>query len=55
MERYICLMRFAPLDVVTMRVEGVVRSWVNAALQDVLAGRRLVFHMWAQFKEAMVQ
>ena len=30
------------LDVVAMRVEGVVSSWVNATLQDVVAGHRLV-------------
>ena len=58
MERYMKLMRYAPtdwLDVVAMRVEGAASSWVNAVLQDISAGRRPVFHTWAQFKEAMVQ
>ena len=52
------LMCYAPtnwLDVVAMRVEGVARSWVNAALWDVAEGCRPVFRTWAQFKEAMVQ
>ena len=52
------LMRYAPtdwLDVVAMRVEGAVSSWVNAVLQDISAGRRPVFHTWAQFKAGMVQ
>ena len=52
------LMRYAPtdlLDVVAMRVEGAASSWVNAALQDVAAGRRAVFCTWAQFRDAMVQ
>ena len=43
------------LDVVAMRVEGTASSWVNAVLQDVAEGRRLVFCTWAQFKDAMVQ
>ena len=58
MERYMKLMHYAAtnwLGVVAMRVEGVVSSWVNAVLQDISAGRRPVFHTWAQFKEAMVQ
>ena len=52
------LMRYAPtdwLDVVAMRVEGAVNSWVNAVLQDISTGRRPVFCTWAQLKEAMVQ
>ena len=52
------LMCYAPtdwLDVVAMRVEGTASSWVNAVLQDVAAGRRLVFCTWAQFQDAMVQ
>ena len=52
------LMRYAPtdwLDVVAMRVEGAASSWVNAVLQDILEGHKLVFHMWAQFRGAMVQ
>ena len=51
-------MHYAPtnwLDVVAMRVEGVVSSWVNAVLHDISEGRRLVFCMWAQFRDAMVQ
>ena len=58
MERYMKLMRYAPtdwLDVVAMRVEGAVSSWVNVVLQDISAGRKPVFRTWAQFKEAMVQ
>ena len=58
MEHYMQLMHCAPtdwLDVVAMRVEGAASSWVNAILQDVVAGRRPVFHTWAQFTEAMVQ
>ena len=58
MERYMKLMRYAPtdwLDVVAMRVEGAVGSWVNVVLQDVSASRRPVFRMWAQFRDAMVQ
>ena len=43
------------LDVVAMRVEGATISWVNAVLQDISAGRKPVFHTWAQFKEAMVE
>ena len=57
MERYMKLMCYAPtdwLDVLAMRVEGAASSWVNAVLQDISAGRRPVFHTWAQFKEAMV-
>ena len=52
------LMRYAPtnwLDVVAMRVEGAVSSWVNAVLQDISEGHRPVFCMWAQFRDAMVQ
>ena len=52
------LMRYTPtdwLDVVAMQVEGAASSWVNAVLQDVSAGRRPAFHMWAQFRDAMVQ
>ena len=51
-------MRYASsdwLDVVAMRVEGAVSSWVNAILQDVAAVRKPTFHIWAQFKEAIVQ
>ena len=43
------------LDVVAMRVEGAASSWVNAVLQEISEGRRLVFHRWAQFTDAMVQ
>ena len=35
------LMRYSPsdwLDIVAMRVEGAASSWVNAVLQDVVAG-----------------
>ena len=52
------LMHYAPtnwLDVVAMRVEGATSSWVNAALQDGAKGHKPVFHMWAQFRDAMVQ
>ena len=52
------LMHYVPtdwLDMVTMRVEGATSSWVNAVLQDVAVGRKLVCHMWSQFNEAMVQ
>ena len=58
MERYMKLMLYAPtnwLDVVAMWVEGVASSWVNAVLQDVVAGCKPVFCTWAQFKNAMVQ
>ena len=39
------LMRYAPtnwLDVMAMRVEGAVSSWVNAVLQDISEGRKPV-------------
>ena len=52
MERYMKLMRYDPtgwLNVVAMQVEGATRSWVNAVLQDVAAGRKPVFCTWAQF------
>ena len=52
------LMHYAPtnwLDVVTMRVDGIVSNWVNAAPQDVAEGRRVVFHTRALFRDAMVQ
>ena len=58
MECYMKLMRYAPpnwLDVVAMWVESAASSWVNAVLQDVVAGRKPVFHIWAQFRDAMVQ
>ena len=42
------------LDVVAMRVEGATSSWVNAIVQDVVAGHRPVLHTWTQPKEAMV-
>ena len=45
-ERYMRLMRYAPtdwFDVVAMRVEGAMNSWVNAVLQDVVEGHRPVF------------
>ena len=48
MERSMRLMHYAPtdwLDVVAMRVEGTMSSWVNAILQDVAVGRRAVFHL----------
>ena len=51
------LMRYALadwLDVVAMWVGGATSSWVNAVLQDVATGHGLVFHTWAQFKDAMV-
>ena len=28
---------------------------MNAVLQDICEGRRLVFRMWAQFRDAIVQ
>ena len=52
MERYMRLMRYSPsdwLDIVAMRVEGAASSWVNAVLQDVIAGRRAAFLTWRQF------
>ena len=52
------LMCYAPtnwLDVVAMRVEGTASSWVNAVVQDVSVGCKLVFCTWAQFRDAMVQ
>ena len=52
------MMHYAPtdwLDVVAMRVEGAASSWVNAVLQDISEGRKLVFRMWAQFRDAMMQ
>ena len=58
MERYMQLMHYAPtnwLDVVAMRVEGAASSWVNAVLQEISEGRRLVFCTWVQFRDAMVQ
>ena len=58
MERYMRLMRYTPtdcLDVVAMRVEGAVSSWVNAVLQEISEGRRPVLRTWAQFRDAMVQ
>ena len=50
-------MCYAPtdwLDVVTMRVDGAVSSWMNVALQDVAEGHKPVFRTWAQFKKTMV-
>ena len=38
-----------------MHVEGAASSWVNAVLQDALASHQIVFHTWAQFRDAMVQ
>ena len=58
MEHYMKLMHYTPtdwLDVVAMWVEGATNSWVNAVLQDVAVGHRLMFHTWAQFRDAMVQ
>ena len=58
MDQYMKLMQYAPmdwLDVVAMRVEGIASSWVKAVLQVVGEGRRLAFHTWAQFKDAIVQ
>ena len=58
MDCYMKLMRYTPanwLDVVAMRVEGAVSSWVNAVLQDVAASHKPVSHTWAQFRDAMVQ
>ena len=52
------LMRYAPtdwLDVVAMRVEGAASSWVNAVLQDISEGRRPIFCMWVQLRDAIVQ
>ena len=52
------LMRYAPTDwlnVVAMRVEGAVSSWVNAVLQDISEGHTPIFPTWAQFRDAMVQ
>ena len=57
MECYMKLMCYAStdwLDVVAMRVEGAVSSWVNAVLQDAAASHKLVFHTWAQFRDAMM-
>ena len=51
------LMRYTPiywLDVVPIRVDSIARNCVNVVLEDVSKGHRLVFHMWAQSKEAMV-
>ena len=58
MECCMRLMCYAPtdwLDTVAMHVEGAISNWVNATLQDVAAGRTLVFRTWAQFKEVMAQ
>ena len=49
MERYIRLMKYSPsdwLDIVAMRMEGAVRFWVNAVLQDVAVGHRAAFLTW---------
>ena len=57
MEQYMRLICYAPtdwLDIVAIRVEGVASSWVNAVLQDISEGRRLVFPMWAQFRDEIV-
>ena len=57
MECYMKLMCYAPtnwLDVVAMRVEGTVGSWVNAVLQDVVARHRPMFYTWAQVRDASV-
>ena len=42
------------LDAVTMLVEGVGSSWVNAVLQDVATGHKPLFRTWVQFEEALV-
>ena len=52
------LMHYTPtnwFDVVAMRVEGAASSWVNAVLQEISEGRRLVFRTWAQFRDVMLQ
>ena len=57
MEFYMHFMDYTPidwLDVFVMRVEGATSTWVNAVLQDVVVGRKPMFHTWTQFKEAMV-
>ena len=57
MERYMRLMHYVPtiwVDVVAIRVEGIASSWVSAVLQEISEGCRPVFHMWAQFRDAMV-
>ena len=50
------LMKYSPsdwLDIVAIRVEGAVSSWVNAVLQDVAIGHSAAFLMWRQFTQAM--
>ena len=52
MECYMHLMKYSPsdwLEIVAMRVEGAVSSWVNAMLQDVATGRRTAFLTWCSF------
>ena len=52
------LMCYTPtdwLDVVAMWVEGAASSWVNAILQDVVAGHRPMLRTWTQFRNVMVQ
>ena len=58
MERYIHFIHYASIDwlnAVAMRVAGATSNWVNAALQDILRGYRIVFRTWAQFKKRMAQ
>ena len=57
MERYMRLMRYSPsdwLDIVDIRVEGAISSWMNAVLQDVVVGHQAAFLMWRQFMQAMI-
>ena len=52
--RLMCYIPTNWFDVGVMRVEGTASSWVNVVLRDLAARHRAVFHIWAQFKEAMV-
>ena len=57
MEFYMHLMCYAHtdwFDMVAMRVNGIVSSWVTVVLLEVVEGYRLVFRMWDQFKKVMV-
>lgn len=42
------------LDIMAMRVEGAVRSWVNAVLQEVSTGVRVAFLTSHAFMQAMI-
>ena len=51
------LMRYHPsdwMDVVTIRVEGAMSTWVNAVLQEVATGHRPTFATWKEFQKAMI-